>query len=106
MVLGSKDKVELVYTPFHYAPRKAGPAFAFFINLLGSAATEVHLENAKSGSCHSARAPRQTPGLSEEERLRVIDLSTEMHLSPTRIATRMKIARSTMYHMDVAEKES
>ena len=27
----------------------------------------------------------------------MIDLSTEMHLSPTRIATRMKIARSTVY---------
>ena len=37
--------------------------------------------------------------LSEEERLREIDLSTIMHLSPTRIATRMKIARSTVYHI-------
>ena len=43
--------------------------------------------------------PGLRPRLSEEERLRVIDLSTEMHLSPTRIATRMKIARSTVYHI-------
>jgi transposase len=45
------------------------------------------------------RSPRQIPRLTEEQRWRVIHLSTEMHLSPAQIARRMTISRQTVYSL-------